>query len=308
MSITKLLTCADQLTFSKVVYIKSTDVPYAICHQISLQTMELIKPLQSIFMNTTVLHNSYQMYRLGPFFTPYNIDLNMYDPLKINDIIVGKTGTNRKGTVYTSYLPDRWAKPLAYFFYYLSNATITTRLYEHYDESMRMILLSRLSVKYPGAYNCEDETQPKKIETTESGTSDSTLHDFDMLYDERLYDILLIILFDDMEDVLQMCRKPHHRPVDGRIWNLNEPRQFKHIARYCSQFTVASTSVHIPSTPDFIEEIAVLIEDPSIATHFRAMLETCVREDPESHLESISEWIRNDTCLKNQLLKHIIEM
>ena len=276
-----LLENCKKLVFARCITIGGTkEVPFVIGHVLSIETMEIQHPTSSIFLNTTTLRSNYQPIQIGPFTTPTTLDLVQYGLPRSGDIIVGKTGKNSKGMTFISWLPDRWARPIAYFFHYLLNTLSATRLYENRDPALRMVLLSRLYVSYNG------------------------------IYDERLYDLLLLILFDDTDPLLRMCYKPEYRSGDGRTWNLSDDTQRKQITAFCEKYQTAHASsnkpIHLPSIPAFVEETSFLLKDSGICAHFRAVLEAHIQDEATSFNSNVHKWLQDPDCLSTILIEELI--
>jgi len=277
MTITAILEECAKLVFAQVATVhRSEEAPWVIAHILDVDTMRACVPQEPIFMNTRTLHTGYQMHRIGPFFTPAQLNLRQYGLPEEGHIIVGQKGRNAKGVVFTSWLPDRWARPMGYFVHYLSNGAQATRLYQSPEPTLRMVLLNRLRVEY--------------------GT----------ISDERLYDLLLLILFDDMTGLLAMCRKLTHRPSHGRTWDLTSVVQIRRMTLFCSKF-IENPVLTVPSVSQFVEEVAYLIQDSTICGHFRAVLAAQVDEDRTAFQKMTLKWLKDEECLNATLMQNMID-
>ena len=276
MTISDILEAGKQLVFARVVKVcTDTDLPWVIAHVIDLDTLDPVKPTRSIFLNAAILTSNYQFFQLGPFRTPHNVNLETYGLPLVGDVILGETGTNYKGEIYTSYLPDRWTRPISYFFHYLMNEYSASRLYENRDPAMRMVLLNRLTVQYG------------------------------KVRDERLYDVLCLVLFDDTDSLIEMCYKPQHRPQNGRKWSLMDKSQVKKITTFLA--SLGGSSVHIPTVPEFVEEVAYLTGDSGICAHFKSILQVTYEEaKPMFHRET-SKWLTDPECLSSELIQTLLD-
>lgn len=285
MTVAALLDAAHRLTFARVVQVNRAPggSAYAVCHQIDLESFQPVKPTQLVYIGGAAIEGSLRCYRIGPFFTPYNMDLVNYGTPKQGDIVTGITGVNAKGAVFTSILPDRWARPVANFFYYLLNAPVATGLYENYDPAMRMLLLNRLTVRYPV-----------------SGAPP--------VMDERLYDLLLLVLFDDTDGLVNMCRLPDFRPAGGRVWDLLDPDQSKHMNAYCTGMMLHgnTSTVHVPSVPDFVEEAAFLVKNPELVGYFRTALRAYAAEEGDTFHPEIHTWLADKDCMSPDFIQKLI--
>jgi len=275
MTVTSLLEAGDELVFARIVKVHADkEVPWAIGHVLCQQTLDTVVPKQSVFMNVVALRQGFQYFQVGPFKTPHSINLETYGLPQEGDIVVGKTGANAQGTVFTSWLPDRWARPIGYFFHYLRNTDQATRLYENKDPALRMVLLHRLTVPYG------------------------------QVQDERLYDILILVLFDDTDALLEMCYKPQFRPVGKRQWNLMDKAQGRKIDQFCKNMNGTNTA--IPDVPNFIEETAYLLSDSGICAHFRAVLSAEYDESKETFHRDVAKWLSDPTYLCSALIQTLI--
>jgi len=277
MALTSVLEAAKSLVVARVVKVhnEKDNAVWAIAHVLDIETLAPKFPKQSIFLNALVLQTRFQYFQIGPFRTPLNIDLGEYGLPKSGDIILGETGTNYKGEIYTSWLPDRWARPISYFFFYMTNSYEATKLYENTDAALRMVLLSRLTVPYG------------------------------RVRDERLYDLLCLILFDDTDTLVEMCYKAQHRPKDGRSWNLQDKTQHKKITAFCASY--GGSSPDIPSVPEFVEEAAYLVGDSGICAHFRSILANGYQESKGRYCRELGKWLQDQECLSSRFIQTLLD-
>ena len=269
MTISSLVDLGQTLCFAKVVCVNvdNPKVPWIICHRLNVQTQELIKPLESIFINAQVLNTKYQFYRIGPFFTPYELDLTKWNLPKMGDILLGKTGTNSKGTIYTSYIPTLWASPMFYFFHHLINAQATAQIFHSRNNTLKLGLVGSLSVQY--------------------GT----------VWDERLYDLLVLILFDNYTQLLEICRFPKYQNTI-RKWNLHNNSQHKSIGEFLQVSNIYET-LHLPNAAEFVAETSFLLQEPTLVSHFKSLLETSIQEHSDQFPQIPKEWIQADNKILN---------
>jgi hypothetical protein len=276
MTITEVLTASRDLVVSRIIKVHTDgSAPWAIAHVLDLETLQPVVPKRSIFLNVMTLRTRFQYFQLGPFKTPFELDLMKHGLPKSGDIILGKVGTNYKGEMYVSWLPDRWARPASYFLFYLFNTYKATSLYENKDPTLRMVLLSRLTVPY------------------------------DTTRDERLYDMLCLILFDDTDTLLEMCYNPQHRPKNGRKWNLMDKGQLRKIAAFCAK--MGESYVEVPSVTDFVEEVAYLVSDSGICAHFRSILTTSYQESKSMFNHNVNKWLIDKDCMSSKLIQTLID-
>lgn len=271
MTISDLVDVGKSLVFAKVVCINldNPDVPWVICHKLDLQTRELIWPLQSVFVNAQVLKYKYQFMRIGPFFTPYKIELDKYGLPEMDDIVVGKTSSNSKGTIYNTFLPDRWARPIFYFFHYLTNVPLTKKIYFSRDTLVREGMISFLSVCYG------------------------------KVHDQRLYDLLVLILFDTYDALIDMCRKQEYK-VLKRDWSLQSESLCRQIGEWL-RVDCYKDHIHIPNCAEFVEETSFLIREPTLVNHFKTLLQTYYKENPSHFVRYVNRWFTNPDILNVEL-------
>lgn len=281
MTLAQLIeTCKAQLTFARIVKVNSSeDAPWAIGQILDIQTLEPHRSKKSIFLNADTLRYKFQHLQIGPFATPVGIVPEKYGLPKVGDIITGKTGTNDQGAVFVTWLPDLWARPISYFFYYLLNHSQASMLYESREYKLQIVLLDRLSVQFG-------------------------LH----LRDERLYDMLLILLFNNLDGLLHMCLKPAHKPTPSRVWDLTNVKMCQKIDRWCC--TLADNEdnmfLYIPTVPEFIEELACLVCDSGLCVHFKTMLKMLYQEAKSTFKPQVKKWLQDETCMSTDVLDDLI--
>ena len=244
MQLTHVLDACASLTFAQIQVVHQTEENcFAIAHKVDPFTLKTCVPTQSYFLNKNTLQKRYQFYRVGPFYTPFDVSLEKVGLPSVNDFILGQTGSNAKGAIFTSWLPHMWACPILYFFYYLKNVTITRKLYEHHEETTRILLLHNLSVQYQS------------------------------VWDERLYDMLLLLLFDNYTHLIHLSTIPKHRPPLSRKWTLDKKAIAK-IQKDAKRYTslLKTCEIHVPSVFEFVDEVAFFVREPNILRHFRSLL------------------------------------
>jgi hypothetical protein len=207
--------------------------------------------------------------------------LSRYGLPNVGDLIVGQKGKNEKGMTLTTWLPDRWTRPLSYFLYYLSHPSEALKLYESTEETLHMVLLSRLTVLYGS------------------------------VRDERLYDLLILILIGDMDGLITMCLKPVFRPNRGRKWDLTNSKQKNKVNAFCAKFCAYNSwdtiHVYIPTVPEFVEETTYLIGDIGICAHFKATIQAQFDAGPKTFHRDIGKWLKDPEMLSSSLMQNLID-
>jgi hypothetical protein len=276
MTISAVIETSKQLVFAQVIKVHADcDAPWIIAAALDLGTLKPVHPKRCLFINATVLRTKFQPFQLGPFTTPCDVDLSVHGLPKLGDTIVGDLGSNYKGEMYLTWLPDRWARPVSYFFYYLANHLEASQLYEHREQTLRMILLGRLTVFYG------------------------------QLRDERLYDLLCLILFDNTEALISMCLKPQARPKNGRLWNLTDKQLHRALASACA--AIGGKEVYIPTVPAFIEGAAYLASDGGICAHFKSVLAAEYQESKAQFQRDVGKWLADPECLSSKLIQSLVD-
>lgn len=276
MTLSAVIDASRDLIFAQITKVHSDpEAPWAIATVLDLTDLKPVVPKRRIFMNARTLKHNFQTFQIGPFATPCGVDLETYGLPAHGDIVVGQGGQNYKGDVFLTWLPDRWARPVSYFFYYLMNSLEAGDLYGNRDPALRVILLGRLTVMY--------------------GT----------VRDERLYDLLCLLLFDSTEALIAMCLKPQARPKNGRLWSLTNTSLYKKLTAACKAF--GGKDVYVPTLPDFIEEAAYLAGDSGICAHFKTVLAAEYQESKAQFQRDVGTWLADPECLSSKKIQHLLD-
>lgn len=301
MTVSSILREVEKLTFARVSFIntENPNAPWVLCQKVDIQTLRVSKPVQSIFMNTNTFKFRYCRFRIGPFFTPWELDLCAQKPLKTGDIVLGHIGDNKKGVVFTSYLPNLWARPVANFFHFLVDSTSASRLYESRVAATRMQFEDRLTVRYEVSENAEESEESAAHGDNPVPKRPSRQK---VVHDRRLLDLLVMILYDDVSCLHDMCRKPCFRSQTRYNWNLHDETMKRVMSDACGD------AVHVPHAADFVESAALLLKDPAIVARFRSLLHVHFTETPDMYLDCVGQWLKDSTVLNESLIAELIDV
>lgn len=251
---------ATSLHFAQVVHLQSKNdvVIYAFALHVGhphfalpKDTPTKKKPLQRYYLNQPCLNSTWNKRKLGCLYTlPYL----PREILKVGDIVCLDVEIRSKGVIGTSLLPPSWSNTLASFFRYYGDPTKVTWMLS--AQETRTTLFQDLALYYPDQGGADQSGADKEHKLT--------------IF--TLYYALVCLVTKDFSSIVDMMKYPRLR-THTLVHTFDDLAQHPVLQR--AQLTV-------PTTFEFVVELALWAQDPSLLTICASQLQTQLDDTPTS--------------------------
>lgn len=214
------------------------------------------------YLNHKCLSNPMDCRKFGPLFF---MGTNSAEPVKIGDCLVLDVVATRKGSVGTSYLPPGWSNPLIRFFRYLA------------DPRKTMYTLENPDVEAPDQVFQDTVVQ---IGSDQDGVPP--------LFIPTLFQTLVILVAKDYSKWIDLWRNPRHRKF-----------KYPSFEQLSMHVYVKPRRIRLPSTEEFLLEVALWAQDPDIVVEAGTKLsQALLAAEPGEFREEAQEFVRRQ--MKNK--------